>query len=195
MSIGSGMQIITPRSAAAVALHIEDSFTAANGTDLGGWTPDVANTPGNTWVEALLSWTIISNCARGTNYQKSLLVIESGASDGVITMPCQKGGNQNGIVFRYVDNDNYWYAITSSVGGYSIYEVTAGASTRRADNETAILTTTLTMTVTLSGNDITVLYNGKTLNYSSAIRATATKHGIIRQDWNDNGVADWWKMV
>ncbi len=34
-------------------LHIEDSFTAPNGTDLGGRTPDVANTPGNTWVEAL----------------------------------------------------------------------------------------------------------------------------------------------
>lgn len=180
--------------AAVAALHVEDSFTAANGTNLHGRVPDVANTPGATWTAALQTWSIIDGCARGTDYLLSLAVIESGSADGVITMPSQRGGNQNGIIFRYVDNNNYFRAETSSGGGLVIAEYTAGARTVRAQAAEAG-TTTYTMTLTLAGESMQLNFNGQTISYSSSVRVTATKHGIFRQDWINNGVAAWWKMV
>jgi len=196
---GSGVTVTQGRATlhagGGVAVHVEDSFTAANGTNLNGWTPDIANTPGNTWQAAVLNWSIISNRARGTNYLYSVLVIDCGNADGIITMPCARGGNRNGIVFRYVDTSNYWRAEHSSGSGLFAIVQTAGGSdvTRASVADTS--TTVLTMTVTLSGNNIQANFNSNTLNYSSAIGASATKHGIMRQDFIDNGIAEWWKMV
>ena len=194
MTLGNpGIQIVHPRGRAAV-VHINDSFTGADGTNLNGWTPDVENTPGNTWSAVLQNWSIVSECARGTNYLFSLLVIESGVSDCVLTMPVTRGGNQNGIVFRYIDNSNYWYATLSSVDGFAIMEVNGGVKTKRS-GLSITMSALETMTVTLSGNSISVNWNGSDLSYNSALHATATKHGIMRQDWVNNGTADWWDLT
>ena len=182
-------------AAAGAALYIEDSFTGANGTNLNGWTPDIANTPGNTWVAALQSWSIISNRARGTNFQPSLLVIETGVADGVITMPAARGSFENGIAFRWVDNNNHWRAIISSVSGFALVEVTSGTETTRTFTSPADITTVATITVTLSGNSISADYKSTNLSYISSQHSSATKHGVYRRDWIDSGVAEWWKMV
>lgn len=191
---GLGLRVHAPRSAAAApALWVEDSFTAANGTNLHGRTPDVSNTPGNTWAAVVQSWSIISNRARGTDYAYSVAVIECGAADGTITMPLGRGMFRNGIVFRYVDTDNYWFAHYSAVDGMCIYERTSGSDTQRAQvspTDAGVATGTLT----LSGNNITFAWSDGLLNHTSAVRNAATKHGIMRQDFADSGIADWWKM-
>lgn len=179
---------------AAVALHIEDSFTGANGTSLSSRIPDVANTSGNAWETVLGSWTIQSNCAYGTLYVLSLMVIESGAAAGVITMPSARGGNANGIVVRYVDNDNYWYIVTSNGWGFVIYERTAGTDTLRAVAYIS-MNTVLQLVVTLTADSITAEYDGTTISYSSTQHNAATKHGIFRWDFLANAVADSWQMI
>lgn len=109
-------------------------------------------------------------------------------------MPLGRDNNGNGIVFRYVDNSNYWILWYYGGGGLTLYEITAGGSELRAsaaENTTDVATAT----VTLSGNDISVDFYGHTLTYSSSVRATATKHGIGRESAVDSGVAEWWKLV
>lgn len=192
---GVGIGLARQRGGGVLPLSVEDSFNGANGTNLNGRTPDTSNTPENTWSAVLQSWIIISNRARGADFLQSLLVIDCGAADGTITMPCARGGGRNGIVFRYVDNSNYWRAEHSSLSGrFAIIEITGGTETSRASIADTS-TTVLTMTVTLSGNSISANWNGNTLTYTSSTRATATKHGIYRQDFQDSAIADWWKMV
>lgn len=194
-----GIGVTTSRravsAAAPASFHVEDSFTGANGTNLNGWTPDVTNTPGNTWAAVVESWRIVNNRARGTDYLTAVMVIECGAADGTITMPTARGANNNGIVARYVDTSNYWYIRCSAAAtAFAIVEVTAGTETVRAsfnDNTN----TPFTLTVTLSGNSIAANWNGHDLSYSSSNHASATKHGIRRQDYFDAGIAEWWKMV
>lgn len=191
---GAGVSVSRRAVSSGAALHVEDSFTAANGTNLNGRTPDVENTPGNAWMAVVQNWSIISNRARGTNYITSVMVIECGAANGTITMPMSRGGNENGIVARYVDASNYWYINHNSGAGFCITEVTGGIETTRAAiGDTSI--TVVTCTVVLNGNSITANWNGHNLSYTSSNHASATKHGIRRRDFLDTAVADWWKMV
>lgn len=162
---------------------IEDAFTDANGTNLTAHTIAPTNDPSATWVNIGGAITIESNKASTTpaaiiNYQ-----LESGESDCIIEATIQKtaGNVDGGIMFRYVDDANYWIADFLSLSGtVKIYEKTGGSFTERASiSKTFSASTDYVMRVELSGDDITVTIDGgSSINYSSSVGATRTKHGF-----------------
>ena len=88
---------------------ILDHFTDSNGVDLEGHTMDLG--PATGWVAASGAITTESNVAKQDLTGTQLYVCETDAADG--TVQCKTnlglgGGNETGIIFRYVDTQNYW---------------------------------------------------------------------------------------
>lgn len=169
---------------------IYDSFTGANGTTITSRSPDICP-PGSSWNNA--NFTILDNHATLETEDRQLTVIERGVSDCIINVDINWSWSivnagttpvyYSGIVFRYTDASNYWLAgfnDRSDVTGFRIFKIEGGASTAVTNGVAgAINGTVYPLSVTLNGNDISVLFNNTAqLTTSSAFNNTATKHGI-----------------
>lgn len=122
--------------------------------------------------------------------RNGIAVVETGVSNGSVRITIKEliPGTylqSYGVVFRAVDEDNYWYCTYRSAGGGSLalYGVIAGAegpSTGFGSNFDPITPAVGDeIAVAFCGNEIRCYFNGvEKINHSSATHSTATKHGI-----------------
>lgn len=181
---------------------IYDTFAAANGTLLTAHTPDIT-TGGAGWEATFANYglpealNIQSNKAANNTNAVTVggSVIETGKADVTITATittvasAESGGN--GIVFRYQDTQNYWTAeLLTGAGGGNKLRIGKVESNEFAAVTTVAATvaqnTDYEMTITLSGNNITVAAAGTTATATSSKFATATKHGILSVSANSS---------
>ncbi len=169
-----------------VPVHIQDSFTGPNGALLSTHSPEI-NTTGNPWIERMNAIQIISNHAAPINtVNYNISTIETGAPNVLIfcTVSISSGNAQPGIVFRYLDNSNYWIGTLKKQGGsgfIGIYQVTSGSNpVLRANsaNFTVTTGTAYTIWVILNGSAIQMFISGYNCSTTNTIGMNNTQHGL-----------------
>lgn len=151
-----------------------DQFIGANGTNLTAHTPDV----GNAWAAAFGTMTIQSNAAYATS--GAYYVADMGQANMIITARLQvDSGNSVGVIARYVDLSNYWFAYIRT-NLFILYERTGGSSINRASGDPVCSSSTwYDLVFTLNGSSINATLNGLTLSYTSSQHSTNKKAGLI----------------
>ncbi len=182
--------LISVPSLVSAATLLSDTFTGTDGTNLTAHTMNVG--PG--WTVSTGTIQIYSNQANGKNGTtavSSIYVSDAGNANVVISMDCiiPAAFNQDysvGIIFRWQDSSNYWEAVSEQDGDgiyyLALYDVTAGVATQHGTNQsTGVINNTITpMTVTLSGTSIALAMASATINFTSSLFQTRTKHGLYQ---------------
>lgn len=175
--------------AAGPTTRIEDTFTATDGTNNSGRAPSPINLPGNSWVLATNSSTIVGNVATFTGVPV-VAHIETGLSDCVISANVTSGSTitrSPRIYFRSTGNvgaithasTNLWYAEGKPATGWKLVEVTAGVATTVATAGSVAASTAYAVEVRLSGTSIEVWVDGVlTISHTSSVHQAETKHGF-----------------
>lgn len=166
-----------------------DDFNRANSTTGMG-----TSSSGHTWVDLAGTWGIIDNQAylvTPAGDGQSSSVIETTFADGVLQVQFTSNGTGgittttsgagSSVVFRAVDNNNYW--ILETAGGNAAWTLfTRSAGTFTAQFNSAVLPPISPgdiVTIILSGTNIQVRRNGyHVFNVNSTIHQNATRHGI-----------------
>jgi hypothetical protein len=183
-----------------MATLLQDTFTDSNGTDLeahgmtvgGGWT---------THAEGGIIdpvWDIQSNRAHpalATNFLEA--EADAGQADVTLTLDLIVPNSTSyfgGATVRWTSDGNYWAVAIERDGSgtpyLAIYELASGTATLKAGGSGVVdvpgaTNSTVTMTVTTSGNLISVSLNtAETTSYSSSLYNTATRFGL----WGYNGL-------
>lgn len=164
--------------------YIFDTFTESANTVLPSHSPDI-DVGGGGWSSLAGSFQVIASTdvlyPPSAGAKPFAAVIDATKADCTITMDCHNISATRSleVTIRAVDIDNQWRILVSPASNtVAIYERTSGTNTLRAS---AAITWAddYTMKVVLSGTTITVTHNGATtVSYSSAVRQTATKHGV-----------------
>ena len=195
IAYGSAGQVIGTND-----LVILDRFQGPD-MDLQGRTPDQVNLPGNTWVSQ--DWDAPYDGSKFTITSRQTAIagaseivngiIESDISDVIIDVDLVLNGNaahgSQGLIFRYVDRDNFWLMNRTSSTGIALNEVVAGSSTARDSAVVTLSNSSLYhFQLVASGADLTGYLDGTAvLSYSSAVHQTNTKHGIIGVGFTSGG--------
>lgn len=165
---------------------VSDSFNRANNLLTLG-NADTGQTwivPADSQIAGTPVWGIISNTAYvPVPVNKDIAFVDAGVADGTIQVTIATTGgaaSDLGVVFRYVDNANFWYAnIENITPSYNLWQVVAGSFNQPTTGTTTVADGDV-LSVVLSGTSITFKKNGTTLNtLTDATFQTATRHGII----------------
>ena len=171
-----------------------EEFNDAGGTGrtVRGTAPDTLNTPGNLWI-----------AGRGESYQAGNVppgnpgyATNSGAStsnvyelgesniiaDALMRFADATSGGHAGVVFNYVDGNNYWVFGGNGAGGYKCWLVNGGGyTTIKESTYTYNSTDGNLFAVERTGSGTVLLkIDGTTVHTettNAATHATATKHG------------------
>lgn len=174
------VRYIGPRSLGANVL-IYDTFTDADGTNLTAHAIAPINTPGAVWaavdpvgspIRVSSNRAVIGNGV--PRYYLSSTVANCTVS---ATIRLVVAGNL-GVMFRRTDDANYWVAFVQTTQ-IVLNEITGGVTTQRAATARAYSTgVDYVLSVVLAGNSISCTCDGTTITYTSAVRNTATIHGL-----------------
>ena len=167
---------------------IRDLFTDADNTSLTSHTPDI-DIPATSWanVGVFGVFEVESNTARNrTNLATGYAVIDSGVSDCIVQVDITEtvgGDSAAGIVFRYVDSNNYWKFIVDYAGASSTWTLTVVTSGTPVVKGTGSLTMTtgtpIRLSALLSGSNILVCINqANVANLVNNTNQTGTNHGL-----------------
>lgn len=169
-------------------VRVVDTFTDANGTLLSAHVPDVD--------EEGLGWSVLENNAVIMGDAVQLLgndsappVIEAGVSDAVVTVDyIPVAGSRDGLVFRYIDRDNFLELnarqpngdlrlLRTSGGGLSTLASTQVTWTPGAIHQ---------LKVVLSGTTVTGYVNGvEMLTANVTDHQDGTAYGLQRRNGQD----------
>jgi hypothetical protein len=164
--------------------NVLDQFTDANGTALAAHAIGPTNDPATAWAVDEGSFAIQGNKARAST---STAVNSASCNPGVAdcTLTCTvrfaSGTIDLGVKFRGIDLDNYWLAdLRKTDGTFKIFEKTGGTYTERASvAKVPAANTDYVIQVVLSGNSmVATVDGGSSINFTSAVRNTAVRHGI-----------------
>ncbi len=186
-TIEAGTPIDASHDLVQEQLFVRDTFTDNNGVLLANHQPDVDKLRGG-WAIDVGGYNIQANEANNTA-QPARAVVNTGESDGVVCLDPETpaAGNYGvGIVFRWVDTNNYWLWVLRQTGDIRLRKVVAGVPT---NFDTAIgveLAFTYHLMVKLRG-DLIEGYVGGILRYSrnDTDHQTATSHGISESSQNN----------
>lgn len=159
---------------------VSDSFNRANNsTSLGNADTGQAwqTTPGSIYGISNNQAYPISD----TSGQVSFAYVDSGASDGTITLTLAAISNyQNYLVFRIVDNKNYLFVrYQKGSGNLQLYKTVNNAQTQLGTKSIGTLAIGSTISVTVSGSSITVSTNGtQQITTTDNTFSTSTLHGF-----------------
>ncbi len=168
-----------------------DSFTnALASVALAAHTP-VYNPPAHPWVVLAGGFNVSGGLAIPTSTAENVAVIDADDYDVSIYAKVTLS-NQDGIVFRATDNNNYFRAVglvagaSSGTRGWYLYRKQAGAVTQLAFfNDTSLaLGQVRDMHVDVRGTTVTLTVGGvQMFSYSTlAFNLTAESHGMVKKD-------------
>jgi hypothetical protein len=154
-----------------------DNFTDADAVRLQSHAMNV----GRGWTENGGSqWQVTSNRAQwvggtGTNVT---VTTDAGISDATVSLAWPVFGSLAYVVFRYVDDNNYW--IAGYNGTFNCFEVNGGVFTQRGTSAYGTPQSADVISVVLAGTSIAVKMNGvQQFAVTSASFQTATKFGLF----------------
>lgn len=173
---------------------VYDRFSELSVTGLNAHTPDIDNV-GTGWAHNLGSMEVnLIGEAELTSNIEAISTIDSGVADGEIYtrhMDNTRDGGQistSDVVFRYVDNNNYWrFGISDMTGNpwkWGVFRIVAGVETEVAGPADGITGGQAgfepDMIVTLTGSSIRcqVAFEGIDFNFVDTAHQTATRHGL-----------------
>jgi hypothetical protein len=177
--------------APSMASIATDAFTDTNGTNLNA----------HTMTSGGLTWDEVGSCLFDIQSNKAAHDASSVTGNCMATIDASDASVANsvdiavpnatdyavGIVTRFSDASNYWFARVVRSGGGTpqteIYDITAGAydTSCDTDNTSAISGTTITLGVTTNGDTINLYIGGVLASTctTASFNNTATKHGIM----------------
>ena len=160
---------------------VQDTFTDSNGTALADHMPDV-DVVGDGWIARNGNADIQNNQANLTANPatpRNILTIETNVADVEIKDTMTLYADLNFFVFRYVDNDNFWFiGDATGTSKFSITERTGGSNINR-DTTGAGSTGSHEYITTLNGTSISCDAHAENVSYGSATsHQSATDHGI-----------------
>lgn len=184
----SSISHINGQEIGASGLPVTDSFNRANDASSLGTTDT-----GQVWATRAGTMGINTNAAYApalglTNLlQAAFASVETGSADVTIeiTMPTARSAiSFDGILFRYVDNNNFWLARYSWQNVRVQLDLMNGASFLAAVNTAGISPPQahdgMVMKVVLSGTAIELFIDGVSyIATTSATHQTNTEHGIV----------------
>lgn len=169
-----------------MTLHVHDTFTDTDGTPLDGHDPDTAPVASSWFVtgpviEIRSGRARVLDLVNGTGRA----TIDAEVSDALVTCTLYTGAadvvGQVGLIFRFVDANNYWRVTLDTVSGdVRLVEVTAGVETiRESDDAIPLGVAAYEVSLLLDGDNIRFAVAGRTaLVYESSQHATATEFGL-----------------
>lgn len=176
-----------------MALIFSDTFTDTDATSLDAHVPDLR--PGSVmWVERAGDWQIANNRAVvAVAANSSHATVDSGESDMLtLTAVVCVGSSTNssiardtGIVLRYSTGMNFILcSINAAADVVRITRWTSGVPTvlNSASIDIDGAPAYYTLTVTISGNDITASVGAATASATDSQNSTSTLHGIYLRD-------------
>ena len=178
-----GVEIIGSLPAAILLL---DNFNDVDATLLVDHTPDF-DAFGGGWDGVSGVANIQSNKTAGLTYPGAephiIAVVETGVADVIIqcTVTLDLTNTITRIVFRYVDNDNFWLMqhVTGQVSGWAIYSRIAGSYTAEAVGDIIEgAGDVVTFTITLRGDLIIASTAESVQTHTDTRLNTSTRHGI-----------------
>ena len=155
---------------------IWDGFERADGGAL------VASDTTQTWAEITGSWAVLTGHARASalagGLARALIQPGAGGADGVVGVRLQTiGANGDGLLIRYLDNDNHLF-VAKTATGYEVVRRQAAADTQIASYAGGSANNDI-IEVVLNGPDITVLRNSSVImTVSETFNQTETTHGL-----------------
>lgn len=155
------MQVDYPHTA---QVAVSDTFTDANGTLLSAHTPDIR--PGsNTWTASDANWNIQSNkltrSAAGTGLP--VATIDCGQTDGNLEVDIVTTGSAgSGLIYRYVDINNFCYIRLLNNTSLSVIRYVAGVLQTPTNVVISAPGTSFHIKVQKVGNNIQFYVNGGT---------------------------------
>lgn len=180
---------------------ILDSFNDTDNTALNAHIASIK--PRTNWTQtASDSFKILGNLLQpNRNTNGDLGIIDSGKCD--FTLSCVTVPRDNtasnlaypGVVFRYVDSSNFWYAFAdSSANNVMLYKVVAGVHTATIDYDIAITSgVEITIGIKCKGNVITLFIDGvEATCFVDAQFRTATFVGVRNGRVGDGSVLPQW---
>jgi hypothetical protein len=158
---------------------------------------DAAGTLGT--AETGQAWEAIAGTAFGisggqayhTDTANTLCIstINAGAANVRITCGVSRTTQVAGVAFRVTDASNYW-TVSMSGGGTTLTKTVAGTPSNAASSATTFSGLTA-VEVQANGSGISVYVNGSLLlSATDSFSATATKHGMMRQQTVNNSRHD-----
>jgi hypothetical protein len=159
---------------------VYDTYTDANGTAVTSHTPEI----GGSYTASDANWQINSNSLRRTaaGSGQPTAVLNAGVSDGVVEGTVTPGGSGgSGLVFRYVDNNNFYYVRVFGGTTLGIFKYVAGSVTAVGSTATVSAAGAWTARVELWGTRIRVFLNGATtpqITTTDSSFPTATQYGF-----------------
>ena len=174
---------------------VNDAFTDTNGVALSAHTIAPTNKPATAWTIASGTWTIQGNQASNTGGNPAKVTLDGNKANGTVSVNIiLAGGDFAGIMFRGTDAVNYYSAtINASDGKLSLYDGSPLGGTLIQQAAAGVSAgPTYLMTVTMSGNDFSVLCNGTTVSGNNATRNTATICGLM--EWGNGSTFDDFKI-
>ena len=166
---------------------VTDTFTRTDTTGPLG-TAD----SGQAWETiAGTAFGITSNAAYNTDTANTLCIstIDSATCNGRVACTVTRTTQVAGLVVRLTDASNYWY-VSLSGSATTLNKMVAGSPTTVATSASTFSGATA-VEVVMSGSNFTVLVNNAVLlTGTDSFNATATKHGIMRQQALNNSRHD-----
>jgi len=164
---------------------LRDSFTDSNDTAIADHTPD-RNSPGNAWVLVAGTFQIQSNkltLITAATPTSAYIDLETANLDITVTLNL---GDTTGfvilyILFRYLDNDNYWqFRYDGNNQRFMLVENTAGSFTTRGETAITIADDTDYSVRALAYNDFikVVAHTGEYLTYTPTTHLSNTRIAI-----------------
>jgi len=175
---GTGFPFMSGKNSSPPSYLYYGTFTAANGTPLASYTPEV----GAAFSIDSGTWEINNNAARMTdNTDGRLCHVDVGASNYIMTASLVSDSWADrfpGMVFRFVDSSNFWLAQIQGTL-LILYECTAGGFTSRASQTVSVVNGVPgTFQAVVGASSISVTFNGTPVSYSSTQHNSATKVGF-----------------
>jgi hypothetical protein len=185
--IGNGL--IQARTAAG-GLLIHDTFTDADGTLLVNHVISPVNVPGAAWLEFAIAFdrsgVILGNKATiALNFGPVAIrgcYVVSGVADCQVDVDVTAniaGAAGTGLICRYnSSNSTYWMLDILPGPSNLIRMVESGAVIRASASVSIAVGEVVPVSAILSGNVITFTVKGVSINYTSTLNNTSTKHGV-----------------
>jgi len=153
-------------------------------------TPNV-NTPGNSWVSLGTGFNVSGGQAECTDSWEAA-VIDTGIATACrieAEVSFQDTTSQGGILFRYVDNNNFWWSQMTNgqlnlqrnvAGSVSTVATDAGAGNREANSMMTVCLdgTHISIQVLDADYRVTPSYAEFTVTATDSNHQTATSHGL-----------------
>jgi hypothetical protein len=154
---------------------VTDNFNRAdNATSLG------------TTSDGIATWNVVQGTAGITSNQAYFPALSAGFAKAIfdagltdVDARVDTAGNATGVIIRYTDTSNFWYA-----GGDGLYKVQSGSFTKLVSSTWTSLTATLE--VIASGTTLTYKKDGAVIgSTTSTFNQTATICGLYSQTTTD----------